>query len=206
MINLARLRESVAHRATQPLIPILSKSRLKPNTVTWLGLAINIIAAGAVATNHLLIGGLLVLLSGLFDLLDGALARFNKQMTRFGALLDSTFDRISEAVLLLGLLALYITNFSPTAFMLAPETEYTAAIALIFLALVGSFLTSYVRARAEGLGLECHVGLFTRFERVIILALGLLLNQILIALLVLVVLAFVTVGQRLVHVWQQARS
>lgn len=206
MINLANSRESAARWLTAPLVTILGKSRLKPNTVTWLGLAINVVAAGAIATNHLITAGVLVLLSGLFDLIDGALARFTNQATSFGALLDSTFDRMSDAVLFLGLLALYILNFTPTVFMLAPSTEYVATITLIFLALVAAFLTSYVRSRAEGLGIDCRVGLFTRFERVIILALGLLFNQVLIALLVLVVLAFATVGQRLVYVRQQTRS
>ena len=206
MINLANSRESAARWFTAPLVTILGKSRLKPNTVTWLGLAINVVAAGAIATNHLITAGVLVLLSGLFDLIDGALARFTNQATSFGALLDSTFDRMSEAVLFLGLLALYILNFTPTVFMLAQSTEYVVTITLIFLALVAAFLTSYVRSRAEGLGIDCRVGLFTRFERVIILALGLLFNQILIALLVLVVLAFATVGQRLVYIRQQTRS
>jgi CDP-diacylglycerol--glycerol-3-phosphate 3-phosphatidyltransferase len=77
---------------------------------------------------------------------------------------------------------------------------------LIFLALIGSYLTSYIRARAEGLNIDCTVGLFTRVERVIILALGLLLSQVFIALAIVVVLSFVTVGQRLVHVWRQARK
>lgn len=194
MIYLAELRKIAARRIAEPLNAALIKSRLKPNTLTWLALIISLIAAGTIATNHLLIGGFLVLFSGLFDLLDGALARFTQQTTRFGALLDSTADRLSEAVLLLGLLVLCIRSGS------------TVEILLIFLAFVGSFLTSYVRARAEGLGIKCHVGLFARAERVIILALGLLLNQILIALLVLVVLTFVTVGQRLVYVWQQARN
>jgi CDP-diacylglycerol--glycerol-3-phosphate 3-phosphatidyltransferase len=167
--------------------------------LTWLALAISIIAAGTIATNHLLIGGFLVLLSGLFDILDGALARLTNQATRFGALLDSTFDRISDAVLLLGLLVLYVMSGG------------TTEMVLIFLALISSFLTSYVRARAEGLGVNCPVGLFTRAERVIILALGLLLNplyefSIFIALLIVVVLGFVTVSQRLIYVWQQTKS
>ncbi|MCX6009692.1 MAG: CDP-alcohol phosphatidyltransferase family protein [Chloroflexi bacterium] len=199
MINLAEYRKIAARRITEPLKTVLIKSRLKPNTLTWLALAISIIAAGTIATNHLLIGGFLVLLSGLFDILDGALSRLTNQATRFGALLDSTFDRISDAVLLLGLLVLYLMSGS------------TIEMVLIFLALVGSFLTSYVRARAEGLGINCPVGLFTRAERVIILALGLLLNplyefSIFIALLLMVVLGFVTVGQRLIYVWQQTKS
>ncbi len=199
MINLAEFRKIAARRITEPLKTTLIKSRLKPNTLTWFALAISIIAAGTIATNHLLIGGFLVLLSGLFDILDGALARLTNQATRFGALLDSTFDRISDAVLLLGLLVLYLMSGS------------TIEMVLIFLALISSFLTSYVRARAEGLGINCPVGLFTRAERVIILALGLLLNQlykfsIFIALILVVVLGFVTVGQRLIYVWQQTKS
>jgi len=195
-MNLAEIRKIAARRITEPLMTILVKSRLTPNTLTWIGLAISIIAAGAIATSHFLIGGLLVLLSGLFDILDGTLARLTNRTTRFGALLDSTFDRISEAVLLLGFLVVYIRSGD------------ALGVILIFLALISSFLTSYIRARAEGLRIGCPVGLFTRTERVIILALGLILNQfykysVLIALLVLVVLAFVTVGQRLVYVWQQ---
>ena len=147
-----------------------------------------------VALNHLLIGGVLVLVAGLFDILDGALARFTNRTTRFGALLDSTFDRLSEALLLFGLLILYLNS------------DYTIEILLIFGVMVGSFLISYIRARAEGLGIECKTGLFTRAERVIILALGLIVNQVLIALIILAVFTFITVVQRLVHVWQQTRK
>jgi CDP-diacylglycerol--glycerol-3-phosphate 3-phosphatidyltransferase len=199
VINLAEFRRTAARRITEPLKTVLVKSRLKPNTLTWLALAISIIAAGTIATNHLIIGGFLVLLSGLFDIMDGALARLTNQATRYGALLDSTFDRISDAVVLLGLLVLYLISGG------------TIEMVLIFLALVGSFLTSYVRARAEGIGINCSVGLFTRTERVIILALGLLLNSlyeysIFIALILVVVLGFFTVGQRLIYVWQQTKS
>ena len=199
MKNLAELRRIAARWITAPLNTDLVKSRLKPNALTWIALTVSIIAAGAIATNKLLIGGFLVLLSGLFDILDGALARLTNQATRFGALLDSTFDRISDAIVFLGLLALYIRSGD------------TLEVVLIFLALIGALLTSYVRARAEGLGVNCPVGLFTRTERVIILALGLLLNplckfSILIALAILIVLGFVTVGQRLVYVWQQTKG
>lgn len=199
MTNLAEFRKSAARRLTEPLKTILVKSRLTPNNLTWLALAVSLIAAVTIATKHLLIGGFLVLLSGLFDLLDGMLARLTNQSTRFGALLDSTFDRISDAVLLLGVLVLYLLN------------RDTIGIVLVFLALVGAFLTSYLRARAEGLGINCPVGLFTRAERVIILALGLLLNplckfSISIALAVLVVLGFATVVQRFIYVWQQTKG
>jgi CDP-diacylglycerol--glycerol-3-phosphate 3-phosphatidyltransferase len=199
MKSLAELRRIAARGITEPLKTAMVKSRLKPNTLTWIALAISIIAAGAIAINQLLIGGLLVLLSGLFDILDGALARLTNQATRFGAVLDSTFDRISDAIVFLGLLVLYI------------RIEGSIEIVLIFLALIGALLTSYIRARAEGIGINCPVGLFTRTERVIILALGLLLSplcefSILIALVILIVLGLVTVGQRLVYVWQQTKG
>lgn len=193
-MKLAEFRKSAARQITDPIVTILSKSRLTPDYLTWLGLITNIAAAVAIAYDHLIVGGVLVLISGLFDILDGALARFTNNTTRFGALLDSTFDRLSEAVLFIGLLVLYIGKGN------------TLIDILIFLAMVGSFLTSYVRARAEGLGLECQSGLFTRTERVIILVLGLLFNQIPIAVAILVVLSFVTIGQRIVYVWQQTRS
>ena len=199
MKNLSELRRIAARWITEPLNTVLVKSRLKPNNLTWIALTISVIAAAAIATNQLLIGGFLVLLSGLFDILDGALARLTNQATRFGALLDSTFDRISDAIVLLGFLVLYIRSGG------------YIEIVLIFLALVGALLTSYIRARAEGIGVNCPVGLFTRTERVIILALGLLLNplckfSILIALVILIVLGFVTVGQRLVYVWRQTKG
>jgi len=198
-MNLAELRRSAARLITGPLNAVLVKTRLKPNTLTWCALAISLIAAATIATNHPIIGGFLVLISGLFDILDGALARSTNQATRFGALLDSTFDRISDAILLLGLLAFYIMSGG------------TMEIVLVFLALIASFLTSYIRARAEGIGINCPVGLFTRTERVIILALGLLFSplysySIIIALLLMIVFGFVTVVQRLVYVWQQAKS
>jgi CDP-diacylglycerol--glycerol-3-phosphate 3-phosphatidyltransferase len=199
MIKLAEFRRTAARRITGPLGTALVKSRIKPNTLTWIALAISIIAAVAIATKYLLIGGILVLFSGLFDILDGAAARLTNKVTRFGALLDSTFDRISDAALFLGLFILYLTSGG------------TVEMVLIFLALISSFLTSYIRARAEAIGINCTIGLFTRAERIIILALGLLLNplygfSIFIALLLIVVLGFVTVAQRLIFVWQQTKN
>ncbi len=188
------LRKFAATKITEPLIPLLSKTGLTPDILTWIGLLINIVAATMVATNRLLIGGLLVLLSGLFDILDGALARYTNKITRFGALLDSTFDRLSEALLLIGILLLYVNG------------EHALEILLIFGVMVGSFLISYIRARSEGLGIECKTGLFTRTERVIILALGLMVSQVLITLITLAVFTFITVVQRLVYVWRQTRK
>ena len=192
-MNLTDIRRKLAYYITDPIVGILSKSRITPNALTLINLALNIAAGYVIATGHLLLGGILVLVSGLFDLLDGALARFTKKTTRFGAILDSTVDRISEAATLFGLLIWYLARGG------------TLEIVLVFAVLIGSFLVSYVRARAEGLGWQCQVGLFTRAERVIVLAIGLLINQVLIALCVLVVFVFTTVVQRVVYLWKQAK-
>ncbi len=194
MISLNNIRAKLSGWIVKPLLPLLSKGRLKPDVLTLTGLVISGIAAAAISLKYLLVAGLLVLFSGLFDLLDGALARLTNQATSFGALLDSVVDRISEALLFLGLLILYVREGS--------QLE----IVLVFLSLVGSFLISYIRARAEGLGIQCKTGWFTRAERVIVLALGLLLSQVLIALIILAILTFVTVGQRLAYVRQQSRQ
>jgi CDP-diacylglycerol---glycerol-3-phosphate 3-phosphatidyltransferase len=194
-MNLIDIRRNLAYRITNPIVGILSKSGITPNALTLINLALNIAAAYVIATNHLILGGVLVLVSGLFDLLDGALARFTKQTTKFGAILDSTVDRISEAATLCGLLIWYV-----------PQEDASLKIVLIFIVLIGSFLVSYIRARAEGLGWQCQVGLFTRAERVIVLAIGLLINQIFIALCVLAVFVFITVVQRLVYLWKQGKA
>jgi len=195
MPNLVELREKSGSYITKPIIKGLSKSGIKPDALTFAGLAIDIGAAYVIASGHFFLGGVLILVSGLFDLLDGALARFSNQATKFGAILDSTVDRISEAVALCGLLIWYL--YLPKG--------ATLAIVAIFAILVGSFLVSYIRARAEGLGLQCRVGLFTRAERVIVLAVGLLVNQVFIALWVLVVFVYITVAQRLLYLRKQTK-
>jgi len=192
--NLVEIRGSIASRIANPVVGLLSKSRVNPNTLTLVGLAINIGAAYLIALNHFFLGGVLVLVSGLFDLLDGALARFAKQTTKFGAVLDSTVDRISEAAILCGLLIWYMWRGA------------TLEVVLVFAVLIGSFLVSYIRARAEGLGLECKVGLFTRAERVIVLAIGLFLNQVFIALWVLAVFVYITVAQRLFYLQKREKN
>ena len=193
-MNLIDIKRNLAYRITDPIVGILSKRGIKPNALTLINLALNIIAAYVIATGHFFLGGVLVLVAGLFDLLDGALARFTKQTTNFGAILDSVADRISEAAILCGLLIWYM-----------PQQEASLEIVLVFIVLIGSFLVSYIRARAEGLGWQCQVGLFTRAERIIVLAIGLLINQVFIALCVLVVFVFITVVQRLVYLWKQEK-
>ncbi len=188
---LKKARRTLAQRVNSLPAKLLAKIGISPNVVTISGLLLTFGVAWVLATGHFFLGGFLVLLSGAFDMLDGAVARISARSTRFGALLDSTFDRFSEAALFLGLLAYY-----------ADKGSYQE-ILLVGAALVGSVMTSYVRARAEGLGQECEVGLFTRPERVILLAIGLIFNQMLVILWIIAVLSNLIALQRLFHVRQQ---
>jgi CDP-diacylglycerol--glycerol-3-phosphate 3-phosphatidyltransferase len=198
MTRLDRARKTIAKYVTQPVIKLLARTPVTPNTITWLGFWITVGAAALIVTGHLFAAGFVVLIAGFFDMMDGALARTTNQVTRFGGILDSTLDRLSEAVLLLGLLAIYARG------------QQVAESLLIGIALLGSLLVSYIKARTEVLGIECNVGLFTRPERVIILALGLLLSRfdyaLVTALAVITFFSFFTAGQRLLHAWRQTRT
>ena len=197
MVKLAEVRNTTANYLTKPLVQLLAKTPVTPNAVTWFGFLLNVCAAVLIVAGDLFAAGFVVLVAGLFDLLDGALARLTNRVTRFGAVLDSTLDRLGEAVLLLGILILYA------------QGQSVAGILLVGIVLLGSLMVSYVRARIETLGLECKVGLFTRAERVIVLAIGLLLSQIdyalIAALAIIAVFSFFTVGQRLFYGWRQTK-
>ncbi len=190
-------RKTAAYYLTQPVVRLLAKTPIAPNAITWFGFLLAIGAALLIISGQLFAAGFVVLIAGFFDILDGALARSTNRTTRFGAVLDSTLDRLSEAVVLLGILVLYARE------------QLVAEVLLVGVVLFGSLLVSYIRARAEAIGLQAEMGLFTRPERVIVLALGLLLNQIpyalVVALGVVAVFSFITVGQRLIYVWQQTR-
>jgi len=176
----------------------LSRTAITPSAITWFGFLLSLGAAALIITEHLLAAGLVVLIAGFLDMLDGALARYTNRVTRFGAILDSTLDRLSEAAVLLGILVLYA------------KAQIIAPILLVGVALISSLLVSYIRARAEAVSLECQAGLFTRPERVIVLALGLLLSHfaysLVIALGIIVVFSFITIVQRLLFVWQQTKT
>jgi len=201
MGKLQVLRKAIQSYVTLPVVSFLAKLSITPNMVTWLGFLILLVSAWLAATGHFFAAGWVMLLAGIFDMLDGALARHTHQVTRFGGVLDSTLDRLSEAAILLGILAYYLFH---------PQDNFEWIALLTGIVLVSSFLVSYIRSRAETAGIDCQVGIFTRVERVIILALGLLLGSIdsilVIALAIIAVMSIVTVIQRLVHVYQQARK
>lgn len=187
------LSHRIKHLA-EPPARVLAKTRLSPNSLTLLGFLLNIGVAYLLATGHFLLGGSLMLGAGIFDLLDGALARTTGKVTKFGALLDSTLDRYSEAVLLFGLVVYFARHDAATE------------VILVFAAIVGSMLVSYVRARAEGLGLDAEIGIMRRTVRISTLAVGLMINQVTIALWLLAVLTNLTAGQRLFYVWQKTKK
>ncbi|MDP7416178.1 MAG: CDP-alcohol phosphatidyltransferase family protein [Dehalococcoidales bacterium] len=195
--KLVKARKNAARYLTSPMVWILARTAITPNTITWFGFLLSAGAVALIITEHLLAAGFTVLTAGLCDMLDGALARVTNRTTHFGAILDSVLDRVSEAVVLLGILILYA------------RAQFLPGVILAGITLPGSLLVSYVRARAEAAGLECEVGLFTRAERVIILALGLLMNQIDYALVtavgVIALFSLLTTAQRLFHARRQTR-
>lgn len=182
-----------------PFARVLLGLGLMPNTITLAGLAGNAIGAYFLASGNFLVGGLLVLVMGPVDALDGAMARLRGEASEFGAFVDSVTDRYSELFIYGGLLVTFVA------------TQQTVMIVLSFVAAAGSVLVSYVKARAESLDFEAKGGLLTRLERYLILAPALVLTGFgvhqaaLIGVALIAVLANVTALQRIRAVRQQAR-
>lgn len=193
-MKLFEARKVLAIYITEPIAKILARTGITPSAISWFGFILVLGAAVLITGRHLFAAGVVALVGSAFDMLDGALARHTHQVTSFGAVLDSTLDRMAEAALLIGILFLYASE------------QQVAESLLTGAAIFSSLIVSYIRARAEGLGLDCQVGLCSRTERIILLVLGLLLNQVVIALAIIVILSFFTAGQRLIYVWQQTRG
>lgn len=174
-----------------PIAAFLARLGITPNMVTVMGLFVNIFAAILLTQGHFSAAGWFLLIFGPLDAVDGALARLSGQKSRFGAFLDSTLDRYSEIVLYFGLLVYFFYHPEPTAPL------------LVFAAVVGSLLVSYVKARAEALGYECNVGLLTRMERFIVLSIGLILGLIIPTLWIIAILANLTALYRMHYVWRK---
>lgn len=184
-----------------PLARLLGRLGLTPNALTLIGVVLNGVVAVIIGAGFEFWGGVGLLLASAFDTLDGVLARSTDRVSRFGAFFDSTMDRLAEILVYGGLLYLY-----------AGRGALTESL-LVFAALTGSLLVSYARARAEGLGFECAVGVFARPERIILLALALMVNPLAAnlgvqfdllaaALVVIAVGAHLTAWQRILHVYR----
>jgi len=188
-------------RVVDPVARALLRAGISPDAVTIAGaVGVTIAAVGFAARGELLVATLIATVAALTDLLDGAMARAQGRASRFGAFLDSTLDRVSDGVI-----------FASLAYWLASTGEHIASVAAL-LCLVSSQLVSYVRARAEGLGLTANVGLMERPERLVLIGVGGLLAGFGVpfgmhaVLWVLAVLSVFTVGQRIVHVRRQTRD
>lgn len=177
-----------------PLAAFLNRFGLMPNTVTLIGLMGNAVGAYFLARGQMTIGGIWVLLMGPVDALDGAMARLRGHPTQFGAFVDSVTDRYSELAIYGGLLIHYVSH-----------QEWLPAT-LVYLAASGSVLVSYIRARAQSVGVETKIGILTRLERYLVLAPALVFNLPLIALWILAIFTHITALQRILDVRRQFRQ
>jgi len=178
---------------------LLVTTGVSPTQLTFVGFALSLGVAGVLGAGFLRVGGALLIVVGAFDTLDGALARVAGRATTFGAFLDSTLDRYSEGAMYIGLVAYFVGAGGPLERWLVLATVT---------ALAGSFLVSYVRARAQSLGFTCETGLFARPERVVMTVIGLIFGGVVLAAVVflLAILTNLTALQRIREVWLQGRA
>jgi CDP-diacylglycerol--glycerol-3-phosphate 3-phosphatidyltransferase len=193
-------------RLITPLARALAATRITPNGVTSLGFVV--VAAGCylVAGGELFIAGFVIGIGGVFDSFDGLVAKITGKASKRGAFLDSTLDRLSDALLFLAAAWYFIVLPVPGLF--EPPSPYTFNgyhVALAVGCLILALMTSYIRAKAESLGYDGSAGFIERAERMIIYVLGLLLGYFVEALAILFVLSAITVVQRFVSVWRQGK-
>ncbi len=180
-----------------PVARFVSWTGISPNGITLIGFALTVAVAFLLAMGYFPLAGALLIVAAFFDGIDGALARLLNRVTRFGAFLDSTTDRFSEAALFLGLLIYYYGQGAGVE------------VILCYLTIIGSLMVSYTRARAEGLGVPLREGLFTRLERMVVLIAGLLVSPwvpLWFVLGLLAVLSNFTALQRIWLVWWATRE
>ncbi|HLQ77784.1 MAG TPA: CDP-alcohol phosphatidyltransferase family protein [Terriglobia bacterium] len=172
----------------------LSDHRVHPNILTLIGLVINIFAAVLFAKGLFFWAGLVVVFAGIFDMVDGEVARRTERVTKFGAFFDSVIDRYSDMVLLLGLVVWYA------------KLDRIFYVGLAIFALIGSIMTSYTRARAESLIPACKVGFLERPERIVLLIIGALADRMGEVLWVMAILSNWAVSQRIFYTWQEGKA
>jgi CDP-diacylglycerol---glycerol-3-phosphate 3-phosphatidyltransferase len=176
-----------------PIVSFMARFRLSPDLLTVVGTLSHFLFAWLIATGQIRIAGIAVLILAPLDALDGALARkLGRKQGGFGAFLDSTLDRLAEIVLFAGYIIFYA------------QAENGLLVAVAYLALTGSLMVSYARSRAEALGISCKVGIMSRVERYVVIIVTLLLNIPDIGLIILAVFSWITVGQRMLHVWRSS--
>src|SRR6202162_3069678 len=191
--------EAWVRRRAEALMSALGRVPVTPNQITVVGVALTFVAAVLAALGYLRWAGVVLIFAGTFDILDGALARSSGRAYPYGAFLDSTLDRYSEGAIYIGLAAYFASTGGPLQRWLLLATVA---------ALAGSFLVSYVRARAQSLGFTCDSGLFARPERVVVTVVGLIFGGAVLYVVVflLAILTNLTALQRIREVWLQGRA
>lgn len=192
-------------RLINPVIDFFIKRNLNPNHFTTVGLILSMAAAYLFASSHLLFAGILMIIAGTFDIIDGKVARATNRVTKFGALYDSTLDRYAEVMIFFGL-AYHFMRKSLENWEVGNPNLYLITAVAVSVALGGAIMTSYVRARAEGLGLECKVGLMQRPERIVFIAFGAIFTRfheitLVVAIFLVAIFSNITAIQRVYHVW-----
>lgn len=185
-----------------PIVQFFVRYKLNPNFLTSISLILCIGSAYQFGKGSLRLGAFILLAGGFFDMIDGAVARASNRVTKFGALYDSTLDRYAEIVVFLGLLVFFIADAADNNLL---QKFYVFTIGL---GIGGSLMVSYVRARAEGLGFECKVGIMQRPERIVMLGLGALLSKfiLVVVLVIIAIFANITAIQRIVHIWSHENA
>jgi CDP-diacylglycerol--glycerol-3-phosphate 3-phosphatidyltransferase len=173
------------------IVKVLTLIKINPNILTFTGVLISLWAAFMFGYGSMLGGGLVIILAGLFDMLDGAVARISQSVTRFGAFYDSVIDRYSDVIILQGLLVHYARE------------DRLGYVVLVGVVIMGATLTSYTRARAESLIASCKVGFMERPERIVLLIIGGLTNRMEAVLWILAILGNWTVISRIYYTWKE---
>lgn len=176
----------------EPVAGFLNRIGLMPNTATLLGLFGTAVGSIFLAMGHITIGGLIILIAAPIDALDGTMARLRGESSEFGAFVDSVTDRYSELIIFGALLVYFV------------QQQNWLGCILAYLAAAGSVLVSYIRARAQSVGYETKIGIFSRVERYLVLIPGLIFNQPLVAIGIIALFANITALQRILHVRSQA--
>jgi len=179
------------------LIPLLVKSKISPNTLTIIGFIFSIITMILISQGYLIISGILIIFSSIFDLLDGALARYTNNTTNFGKFIDAVIDRLSEIAIYGGLFIYFIND--PNSLL------------IIFLSAISNQLVSYIKTKYESIGIEGDIGIFTRPERIVTLSLALIIGSFYLYIFYLfmyisILLALITIMQRIFYAYINSKK
>lgn len=192
-MTITRSIGSACNRVIVLIVRGLALSKIHPNALTFIGLVINIVAAALLAVGRFRAAGFVILGAGIFDMVDGRVARETNQVTRFGGFFDSVLDRYSDLGLLVGMLVWYGSINRPWY------------VVLTAIAMTGSVMVSYTRSRAENVIPTCKVGFMERPERVVLVIIGALFDRMAPVLWVVAVLSNITVVHRMIFTWQETK-